>query len=162
MRRAQPLVFLPVDVPLCLLRRPARLVELQLAAHALHQAQLVIAVEDLEILRQARLLPVHFQQAVGEAVEGADPHAVGGHLQHVLDTPAHFPRGLVGKGHGEHRMGREPSARISQAMRCTSTRVLPEPAPASTSMLPLSAATASRCASLRPGENIDMGRPSPA
>jgi hypothetical protein len=106
-RRAQPLVLLPVDVPLCLLRRPARLVELQLAAHALHQAQLVIAVEDLEILRQARLLPVHFQQAVGEAVERADPETVRGHLQHVLDTPAHFPRRLVGKGHGENRMRRE-------------------------------------------------------
>ena len=37
----------------------------------------------------------------------------------------------------------------SQAMRCTSTRVLPEPAPASTSCRPSGAATAWRWASLR-------------
>ncbi len=45
--------------------------------------------------------------------------------------------------------GDTPSARISQAIRWTSTRVLPEPAPARTKRLPLSAATASRWASLR-------------
>ena len=49
--------------------------------------------------------------------------------------------------------GEKSSARMSQAMRCTSTRVLPLPAPARTSMFWFSAATASRCASLS-GERI--------
>ncbi len=45
--------------------------------------------------------------------------------------------------------GEQFSTVSSQAMRCTSTRVLPLPAPASTSRLLRGAATASRCLSLR-------------
>ena len=52
-------------------------------------------------------------------------------------------------------LGETPSARISQAIRCTRTRVLPEPAPASTRRLPGSAATASRCAALRSAKISD-------
>jgi hypothetical protein len=44
--------------------------------------------------------------------------------------------------------GEAPCVWITQAMRCVSTRVLPEPAPASTSTGPTGAETASRCASL--------------
>jgi hypothetical protein len=42
--------------------------------HALDQAQLVVAVQHLETLRQLRLLPVQAQQAVRQTMEGADPH----------------------------------------------------------------------------------------
>src|SRR6202158_1436560 len=51
--------------------------------------------------------------------------------------------------------GETPSVGINQAMRCISTRVLPLPAPASTSTGASGAVTASRCASfngLRMGE----------
>ncbi len=44
--------------------------------------------------------------------------------------------------------GEAPSVEITQATRCVSTRVLPEPAPASTSTGPTGAVTAARCASL--------------
>ena len=47
-------------------------------------------------------------------------------------------------------LGGAPSASTSQAMRCTSTRVLPLPAPATTSKLPTGAVTASRWRSFRP------------
>ncbi len=46
--------------------------------------------------------------------------------------------------------GEAPSTCTSQAMRCTSTRVLPLPAPASTRRLPGGAVTASRWASFSP------------
>ena len=42
----------------------------------------------------------------------------------------------------------------SQATRCVSTRVLPLPAPASTSVGASGAVTAARCASLRPPTNV--------
>ena len=45
--------------------------------------------------------------------------------------------------------GETPSAWISQAMRWISTRVLPLPAPASTSVGASGAVTAARCASFR-------------
>ena len=73
--RAAAFVLLRVDPPGDLARREARLVELQLLHDALDQAQLVVAVEHLEAFRQLGVLPVQAQQAVREAVEGADPHA---------------------------------------------------------------------------------------
>ena len=51
MRAAQPLVFLCIDVPHGLLGRPAGLIQPQIPAHALDQAQLIITVQYLEILR---------------------------------------------------------------------------------------------------------------
>ena len=77
----QAFVLLRVDPPLRLARRPALLIEAELADHPLDQALLVIGVENLEILRQLRLAPVSTQQAVGQAVKGAHPHALGVHVQ---------------------------------------------------------------------------------
>ena len=104
---AQALVLLRVDIPLGLPRRPAALVQLQLATDALYQAQLVIAVEYLEVLGQNRFLPVGLQQAVGQAMKRAHPHALRRDLQHVLYTATHFPGRLVGEGHRQYRPGRK-------------------------------------------------------
>lgn len=96
--RAQAFVLLPVDEPLRLAGRPALLVQAQLADHPLDQALLVIAVEDLEILRQPRLTPVRAQQPMGQAMEGPYPHALRADAQQLLNALAHFRRRLVGKG----------------------------------------------------------------
>ena len=77
---AQTLVFLRVDIPLGLPWRPAGFVQLQLPANPLDQAQLVIAVQYLEVLRQSRFLPVRLEQAMGQAVKGAHPHTVRGDM----------------------------------------------------------------------------------
>src|SRR5688572_28892336 len=55
--------------------------------------------------------------------------------------------------------GETPCSRISQAARCVSTRVLPLPAPASTSTGPIGADTAARCASFSDSRRswADMG-----
>jgi hypothetical protein len=45
-------IFLSVDKPLRLLGRPARLIEVQLSANTLDHPQLIIAIENLELLRQ--------------------------------------------------------------------------------------------------------------
>ena len=105
MGRAPALVFLRIDVPLSLPGGPSRFIELQFAAHPFDQSQLVVAVQDLEILRQPGLLPVGFEQAMGQAVEGAQPHTVSRYVQHLLDAAAHLARGLVGKGDREQRVG---------------------------------------------------------
>jgi hypothetical protein len=71
--RALAFVLAAIDEPRRLARRMARLVQAELADHALHQALLVVRVEHLEGLGQARVLPVQAQQPVREPVEGADP-----------------------------------------------------------------------------------------
>ncbi|EMH76398.1 hypothetical protein EHI8A_126200 [Entamoeba histolytica HM-1:IMSS-B] len=106
--RSQAFVLLAVDEPLRLACRPALLVEAQFADHPLDDALLVVAVEDLEILRQPRFLPVRAQQAVGQAVEGADPHALRTHAEQLLDAVAHLGGGLVGEGHREDGVRRGP------------------------------------------------------
>ena len=57
--------------------------------------------------------------------------------------------------------GARCSTWISQAMRCTRTRVLPLPAPANTSRLPPVAVTASRWGSLRGARMWDMSSMAP-
>lgn len=104
--RPQALVLLPVDEPLGLARRPALLVEAEFADHPLDQALLVVAVEDLEVLAQPGLAPVRAQQAMGEAVEGADPHARRIDPEQLLDAVAHLRRRLVGEGHRQDAVGR--------------------------------------------------------
>jgi hypothetical protein len=101
---AQALVFLAVDVPHRLTRRPLLLVNVQRLDDALEQPQLVVAVEDLEILRQVGLQVVGAQQAVRQAVEGADPHAALAGTDQMFDTVAHFRRRLVGEGHRHDRI----------------------------------------------------------
>ncbi len=107
MLRPQALVLLRIDEPLDLLRDPAAVVDLEVFQQALDQAQLVVGVDDLEILRQFRFLPVPPQQAVGEAVERAYPQVADGHAEQRLDTAAHFRRGLVGKRHGQQALRRD-------------------------------------------------------
>ena len=96
---AQPFVFLAVDVPHRLTRRPLLLIQVHRFDQALQQAQLVLAVEDLEILRQTGVKMVRAQQAVRQTMEGADPHAALAGADQLLNTVTHFRCGLVGKGH---------------------------------------------------------------
>ena len=104
--RPVTLVLLRVDEPLHFARYPAGLVKLQRADHLLDQALLVFLVENLEALRQAGLAPVQPQQPVREAVEGAHPHRVHGHVQQRLDATAHLAGGLVGERDGKDGLRR--------------------------------------------------------
>jgi len=78
-RRPVALVLVLVDEPLDLARHPAGLVELHGLDDFLDEPQLVLAIEDLEALRQIRLAPVQAQQPVRDAVERAHPHGPAGH-----------------------------------------------------------------------------------
>ena len=58
MLRPQAFVFLTVNEVLNFARHPAAVIDLQILEEPLDQAQLVVRVYDLEILRQAGLAPV--------------------------------------------------------------------------------------------------------
>ena len=94
-------VLARIDKPLRLARRPPGLVQLQITEYAADGAVLVIAVEDLEGLRQTGVLPVHAQQTMGQGVKGAHPHTPHWQRQQALDASTHFGGGLVGKGNRE-------------------------------------------------------------
>ncbi len=104
--RTQAFILLRVDPPLGLPRRPLVVVQPQLTDNPLDQSLLVIAVEDLKLLYQAGLTPVRAQQAVRQAVKGANPHALRRNAQQLLDPPAHFVGGLIGKGDRQNAPGR--------------------------------------------------------
>ncbi|MNZ37836.1 hypothetical protein D3C78_552950 [compost metagenome] len=102
---AQALILLAVDVAHHGAGGPMLLVEVERLEHPADETVLVVGVEDLEILGQARIQMVGPQQAVGDAVEGAYPHAAHPVPYHLLDPAAHLGRRLVGKGHGDDGEG---------------------------------------------------------
>ncbi len=104
--RTPALVLVLVDVVLHFARHEARFVELERLDDLLDQAQLVLAVENLEALRKPGLAPVQSQQTVRQAVEGAQPQRASGTAEQCLDACAHLGRGLVGEGDGQDPMGR--------------------------------------------------------
>ena len=97
MLRSQTLVLLPVYEPLRLLGGILVLIQVQPAYHPAQGTQLVLTVEDLKTVRQARFLPVQAQYPVGKPVESAHPHAAGRAFQQGLDPGAHLRGGLVGE-----------------------------------------------------------------
>ena len=129
---------------------PAPLVDVLRLQDLLQQPDLVIGVEDREARLEPDRLGVPAQDARGDRMKGAEPHAFGGAADHRFQPLAHLARRLVGEGDGEQFRGKARPVAIVKARRVVSTRVLPVPAPASTSTGPSIASTARRCASLRP------------
>ncbi len=78
-RGAEALILVVIDEPLDLARHPARLVELHGLDDLLDEPELILAVEDLETLRQVGVAPVQTQQPVRNAVKGAHPHPATRH-----------------------------------------------------------------------------------
>jgi hypothetical protein len=84
-------------------------------------------IKNVKIFGQACFLPMGSQQAMGQAVKRAHPHAAKRLPKQLFDAAPHFPRSLVVKVTARMAKGDTFSACISQATRCTSTRVLPLP-----------------------------------
>ncbi len=80
-------------------RRPALLVDALGERDLLHQAQLVVSVEDGEIGLETHHLGMPTQEAGGDRMEGAEPEPLGALADHALELLAHLRRGLVGEGH---------------------------------------------------------------
>ena len=123
----------------------------QAAPHQPHRVGLVV---DREALRVAEPLRLRAQDARAGGVERHHPH----HAHHAPDQHlhalAHLLGGLVGERDRED-LARACAAPVATrwAMRCVSTRVFPEPAPASTSSGPVPCVTASRWGGLSPSSS---------
>ncbi len=104
--RRQPAVLPVVDMAGKLARRPALLVDALGLDDLLHQADLVVGVEDGEVAFQPRHLGVAAQHARADRVEGAQPlHALDHAADQVADAVLHLARRLVGEGDGEDLPG---------------------------------------------------------
>jgi hypothetical protein len=95
------------DEPLGLLGREALLVDIELLHQPLDGRELVLRVEDLEGGRQPGQFPMRAQEAVAQAVEGADPHAAHVDRQHGGEPGHHLLGRLVGEGDGQDAAGRD-------------------------------------------------------
>ncbi len=85
---------------------PALLVDVVGLDHLLHQAKLVVGVEDGEIRFQADHLGVAAEQLHADRVEGAEPqHALDRAADELADAVLHLAGGLVGEGDGEDLAG---------------------------------------------------------
>ena len=104
--RTHAFVLVLVDEVLHIARYPAGLVEALCLEQLLDESQLIVAVQNLEGLWQARLTPVQPKQAMRDAMKGADPQRCAGHAKQRLDAGAHLAGRLVGEGHGDDAMDR--------------------------------------------------------
>ena len=83
-------------------RRPALLVDILGLDDLLHQADLIVGVEDGEVRLQADQLGVAAQELDADRMERAEPlHALDGAADELADALLHLARGLVGEGDGE-------------------------------------------------------------
>ena len=106
--RAQPFVLAGVDPAGHRAGRPLLLRHVQLLQQPLDHALLVVGIEDLEVLRQPRLLPVQAQHAVGDAVKGADPQRADRDPDQLFDAAPHLGGRLVGEGDRQDRLRSDP------------------------------------------------------
>jgi len=105
-RRRKAAVLPAVDEGGQRARRPALLVDVVRVDHLLHQAQLVVGVEDGEIRFEAGELGVTAQHARADGVERAQPlHAFDHAADQRADALLHLARGLVGEGDGQQLPG---------------------------------------------------------
>ena len=96
---AQAIFLATRNEPLSLLGREPLVVNAELFVQPLDGRQLVLGVQNLEGLRQVRQFPVGAQQAVAQAMESANPHAMHIHWQHGGQASLHFLGGFVGERH---------------------------------------------------------------
>ncbi len=81
---------------------PALVVDIVGLNDLLHQAQLVVTVQNREAGFQIDQFRVPAQDLDAERVEGAEPgHPFDGPADQIADPVFHLARGLVGEGHGE-------------------------------------------------------------
>ena len=100
-------IFLaPGDEVHQLFRGEPLIVHIELFAQAFDAGQLVLGVQNLKRGRQAGQLVVRSQEAVAQAVKGANPHAAHIDREHGLQPHQHFLGGLVGEGDGQNTAGR--------------------------------------------------------
>ena len=92
---------------------------------------------------------LHPRELTRERMERADTQGLVGTAQQGLGARAELFRRLRAERQGEDLAGSAPPS-TSHASRWVRTRVLPAPAPATTSSGPPAWVTASRCSSLRP------------
>ena len=111
--RAQPGLLRAIDEVLQIARRVLLIVDIVRLEQALDGGKLVGRIEDLKGLGQRGVTVVSAQQAIAQAMKGADPHASGIDRQHCRQPRGHFARSLVGEGDCQYT-GRTELAGLDQ------------------------------------------------
>ena len=101
--RLQPTILPAVDEGGKRPRGPTLLVDVRGFENLLHQAQLIVGVENGEIGFETGKLRIPAQHARADRMERTEPlHAFDHAADQIADALLHFARGLVGEGDGEH------------------------------------------------------------
>ena len=102
-----PFFFATANEPLQLLGWKALFVHIELFHQALDRRELVLRVQNLKALRQIRHFVMRPQEAVAQAMKGANPHAAHVHRQHARQAREHLFGRLIGKSDGHYTAGRD-------------------------------------------------------
>ena len=118
LRGANALFLVRVDEASEFARRKLLVVNVEVFQQALDCRQLVSRIEDLEHGWQPGVAVMCAQQAVAEAVKGADPHAARIDWQRRSQTRHHFLRRFVGEGDGENGLRPDLAGRNQPGDTC--------------------------------------------
>jgi hypothetical protein len=102
--RALALFLGMVDEVRDIARRELLVVDIERLQQALDGGQLVLRIEDLEGVRQARIAVMRSQHAVAQAMKGADPQAACDDGQHRRQPGEHFTGRLVRERDRKHAL----------------------------------------------------------
>ena len=103
--RGEPAVFPALDDRVQYPRRPAPFVDMGGGEDLLHEAQLVVGIENREARFEPDRLGMASEDAGGERMEGAEPYALGSLADHRLEALTHLARRLVGESDRQHLAG---------------------------------------------------------
>ena len=96
------LIFLTVDKPGRLPRRPFFFIDVLGFHDAFDQTHLIVTVDNLKVLWQFGFSPMHAQQPVRQSMEGTHPHRACGDVQQGFRSCTKFSRSFIGERYGQN------------------------------------------------------------
>ena len=106
--RIHALLLLVADHCQQILRREFPVADPVFLQDVFHQSLLISAVVDDKVRLVPRFLRIDSQNAKAHGVKGHDPHGSRPVSRQLLHSLPHFPGGLVGKGHRQYAVRRNP------------------------------------------------------
>src|SRR5450830_90783 len=104
---AQTLILGAIDEVHQIARRILFIIDIHRLEQTLDGRQLILRIENLEGLRQARIAIMRAQQPVTQTMKGAHPHAARVDRHHRRQPRQHFLGRLIGKGHRQDARWRD-------------------------------------------------------
>lgn len=105
--RATRFFLMLIYHPLKLSRGPISLIQVEFFEYSSNQPILIVTIDYFEGFGQTRILVMHPQEPVANAVEGSHPHAASWKIKELFYPPSHFTGCFIRERDRENLQGRD-------------------------------------------------------